>query len=319
MSTGRTVVEYHQQARAEIDHAIAKWVAHIKDPDIRDATQYVVSGGKRVRGTMCILTAECLGGDRATSVDAACAVEISHSISLSLDDLPSVDNDIMRRGQPSAWVKYGVGKVTLLSHILMPHAQGMLEKYGAEAERAFARTWETVSWGEFRDVFMTDGVIAGARRALAEESLAPLTAAISGKMYETIIGAKTAALFRLACTLGALSARAPDRMVGAAGDYGHACGVAFQIADDVCDLALAEHSPLAALTRFPLLAPFLPWLTDGQPGGPHMIQVMGKTKILTAVHEAERRARTLPQSEYRDMLEGLPGAAVAALMKEVNL
>ena len=64
-------------------------------------------GGKRVRPVICLATAEAAGSEAEQALPAACALELVHTFSLVHDDLPSLDNDEERRGQPSTWKQYG--------------------------------------------------------------------------------------------------------------------------------------------------------------------------------------------------------------------
>src|SRR5207237_654017 len=76
-----------------------------------DAVRYALVGGKRVRGVICLATAEAAGSEAERALPAGASLELVHAFSLVHDDLPALDNDAERRGRPSAWAEFGVAEV----------------------------------------------------------------------------------------------------------------------------------------------------------------------------------------------------------------
>src|SRR5207302_7706535 len=72
-----------------------------------ESVRYALLGGKRVRGVICLATAESAGAEAEHALPAAAALELVHAFSLVHDDLPALDNDAERRGRPSAWSRFG--------------------------------------------------------------------------------------------------------------------------------------------------------------------------------------------------------------------
>ena len=104
--------EYLAARRSEIDAAL---LAALPSPpacpaNVADAMRYsITAGGKRLRPILCLASAEAVGGDPRLAMPAACALEFIHTYSLIHDDLPAMDNDTLRRGQPTLHVVAGEG------------------------------------------------------------------------------------------------------------------------------------------------------------------------------------------------------------------
>src|SRR5687767_11895144 len=117
--------EYLASRRAEIEAALT--AALPRPPDspalVADAMRYsLLAGGKRLRPILCLASAEAVGGDRTLAMPAACALELIHTYSLIHDDLPAMDNDTMRRGQPTLHVVAGEGMAILAGDGLLTEA-----------------------------------------------------------------------------------------------------------------------------------------------------------------------------------------------------
>src|SRR5687767_13223969 len=123
--------EYLASRRAEIEAALT--AALPRPPDspalVADAMRYsIAAGGKRLRPILCLASAEAVGGDRATAMPAACAIEMIHTYSLIHDDLPAMDNDTMRRGQPTLHVVAGEGMAILAGDGLLTEAFALMAR-----------------------------------------------------------------------------------------------------------------------------------------------------------------------------------------------
>src|ERR671930_1674756 len=78
-----------------------------------ESVRSALGGGKRVRGVICLATAEAAGTEAERALPAAAALELVHAFSLVHDDLPALDNDADRRGRPSTWAEHGEGIAVL--------------------------------------------------------------------------------------------------------------------------------------------------------------------------------------------------------------
>src|SRR5499426_2488846 len=130
--------EYLESRRAEIEAALS--TALPAPPDcpavVADAMRYsLTGGGKRLRPILCLASADSVGGDRALAMPAACAIELIHTYSLIHDDLPAMDDDVMRRGRPTLHVVAGEGMAILAGDGLLTEAFHVLSRMPGEPAR----------------------------------------------------------------------------------------------------------------------------------------------------------------------------------------
>ncbi len=184
---------------------------------------------KRLRPILTLLVAEVLRGDPEAVLPAACAVEMVHTSSLILDDLPVMDDARMRRGRPTCHVVHGEATAILAAFALMNRAFGLLGEGWAGAPDAGQRA--QIAQDLARAVGL-DGMIAG-----QESDLAMTGRALDFATLEFIHSRKTGALFTAAAGLGATATRVPAAERTAVVAYAKNLGLAFQIVDDVIDAA----------------------------------------------------------------------------------
>ncbi|MBM3603961.1 MAG: polyprenyl synthetase family protein [Alphaproteobacteria bacterium] len=207
--------------QAELDRA----TANLPDGDLAEAMRYAVTGGKRLRAFLVMESARLHGISDGAALPVAAAVEALHAYSLVHDDLPAMDDDDLRRGQPTVHVRWSEATAILAGDALQTLAFGLLTEErigGAEARlrlvAALARAAgaEGMVWGQALDI-------------AAETAGQPLDL----QQITRLQGGKTGALIRFAATTGPLMAgedpAALDR-------YADALGLAFQIADDILDV-----------------------------------------------------------------------------------
>jgi geranylgeranyl diphosphate synthase type II len=184
----------------------------------------LLAPSKRVRAALVLLAAELCGGPEAKALPAACAIEAVHAASLMLDDLPSMDNAPLRRGQPAAHLVHGEAVTVLGAFALLNAAYGRL----ADAyEPALGRRLATL----LSDAVGLDGLVAG-----QAEDLLATDEVISFETLERIHRRKTGVLFSAAATAGAMTAGAPADQIASLEAYAKNLGLAFQIVDDLLDV-----------------------------------------------------------------------------------
>jgi geranylgeranyl diphosphate synthase type II len=180
--------------------------------------------GKRVRPLLLLCAAEAVGGDPASLIRFACGVEMIHAYSLVHDDLPAMDDDDLRRGQPTNHVVYGEGMAILVGDGLLTHAAViMMEPVAAAAEQMSVA----------REIMMAagcDGMVGGQAADLMAEGSPPELDLLVG-----IHRRKTGALIRAAVHGGATLGGANREELDVLDAFGTRFGLAFQIADDVKD------------------------------------------------------------------------------------
>ncbi|MEY4695800.1 MAG: hypothetical protein RIT14_228 [Pseudomonadota bacterium] len=203
---------------------LAALSGHADQPVIH-AMRYALRGGKRLRGFLVLEGARMLGMGEARALPAAAAVEALHAYSLVHDDLPSMDDDDLRRGQPTVHVKWDEATAVLAGDALQTLAFELLTDPAlgsAEVRIALVAGLARASGAE--------GMVLGqALDIAAETAVAPLTLA---QITELQAG-KTGALIRFSAEAGAIVAGADPAPLRR---YADALGLAFQIWDDVLDV-----------------------------------------------------------------------------------
>ena len=194
-------------------------------PDrLRDAMRYsLLSGGKRLRGCLLLASCDALGGDVGQALPFACALEMIHAYSLIHDDLPSMDNDTMRRGKPTNHIVFGEAMAILAGDGLLSHAFELMA--AQKAPRAMQ------ALGLIAGAAGVGGMLAGQTLDITLEGTKP-----QAEMVRRIHLGKTAALLTAPVTAGFTLAGADEDTLALGRVYGENLGLAFQIVDDLLDL-----------------------------------------------------------------------------------
>ena len=213
------------EAAGAVQRRLDAALAGRADQPVVHAMRYAVQGGKRLRGFLVLEGARMLGVAPAQAVSAAAAVEALHAYSLVHDDLPSMDDDDLRRGQPTLHVKWDEATAVLAGDALQTLAFELLcdPALGpAEVRLRLVLSLARASGAE--------GMVLGQALDIAAETAAvPLTL----DQITLLQAGKTGALIRWAAEASAVIAGAD---VAALGRYATALGLAFQIADDILDV-----------------------------------------------------------------------------------
>ncbi|MGB9687558.1 polyprenyl synthetase family protein [Thermogutta sp.] len=195
-------------------------------PRLKEAIRYsLLSPGKRFRPLLVLLSTEACGKEWDRALPAACAVEMIHAYSLIHDDLPAMDNDDLRRGQPTCHRKFGEATAILAGDALLTLAFETLAKdihpphLAAECCRLLAEA-------------------AGPCQLVGGQADDILAAESDGSLdlLESIHRRKTGALIEASLMLGGTVAEATEEVLRGLREYGRALGLAFQITDDLLDL-----------------------------------------------------------------------------------
>lgn len=198
---------------------------------LADAMRYsLLAGGKRIRPMLVLEFCRIAGGDMQTALPAACAIEMLHTYSLIHDDLPCMDNDELRRGKPTNHVVFGECTATLAGDALQAEAFGTILRSDLPAERkaacaeilAGAVGLDGMCGGQYLDML-------GEGKKLSEQELTEINSR------------KTGALLVAACQMGVAAAGGSETELAAAGHFGAAIGMAFQIRDDMLDVLSTDE------------------------------------------------------------------------------
>jgi geranylgeranyl diphosphate synthase type II len=220
---------YLRSTTARVDAALDRWLPPESErpSELHRAMRYsLFAGGKRLRPALCIASASAVGdagGEEA--LRAAAALECLHTYTLIHDDLPAMDNDVLRRGRPTSHVLFGEANAILAGDCLLTFAFELLAECPAPAPHAPGRIAL-----ELASAAGSVGVAGGQYEDLAAETRAP-----DAETLRYIHVHKTARLIRAACRMGGLCAGATEAQLDALGHFGDRAGLAFQIADDVLD------------------------------------------------------------------------------------
>ena len=179
----------------------------------------ILNGGKRIRPILCLAAAECFNGNISNAISAALAVEFFHCSTLVHDDLPSMDNDNIRRGKPTCHIKFGEANAILIGDALL-----------IESFRILSSNNQLNLIKELANSAGANGVIAGQVADLLFEIKKP-----SAKIVKYIHYNKTAILIRAALRMGALTVNTDIENLRRLSVYGEKIGLAFQIQDDILD------------------------------------------------------------------------------------
>lgn len=190
----------------------------------------VLGGGKRIRARL-VYAAGRLAGAPDTLIDrAAVAVELIHAYSLIHDDLPAMDDDDLRRGQPTVHVQFDEATAILAGDALQALAFEVLTDRSVDAETA--RRWVAI----LAKAAGPEGMVAGQTLDIAGEDRS-----LSLEDVEAIHRRKTGALLHASVAMGATAGELSDPEVAAADRFGAEIGLAFQIHDDVLDATTATE------------------------------------------------------------------------------
>lgn len=214
---------------AGVEAALAEWVQAQTPADLGVPMRYaVLDGGKRLRPLLVLAAAEAAGhAVGPAALRAACAVELIHAYSLVHDDLPCMDNDVLRRGKPTVHVQFGEAQALLAGDALQALAFELLlpDDGSVAADVAFSLC---------RHLALAAGVhgMAGGQAI----DLASVGLHLNQAELERMHRLKTGALLQSSVLMGAVCGQVPPHAMGHLAQYGRHLGLAFQVVDDVLDV-----------------------------------------------------------------------------------
>lgn len=220
---------YLKSRQKKVDGALERYLPKekVKPTTIHKAMRYsLFAGGKRLRPILCLAAAEAAGGKIDNALPPACAMECIHTYSLVHDDLPSMDNDDLRRGRPTCHKVFGDGIAVLAGDALLTIAFEIVSRAKPAPRYDMSILLREIA------------VAAGSQKLIAGQ-VADLEAEGKGVGREElryIHENKTAAILTTSVRLGAMSANANPKQLAAITKFGRALGLAFQVIDDILDV-----------------------------------------------------------------------------------
>jgi farnesyl diphosphate synthase len=212
-----------------VEVALADGIATQSPADLGQAMRYaVLDGGKRLRPLLVLATAEAVGGDMAAALRAACAIELIHAYSLVHDDMPCMDNDVLRRGKPTVHVQFGEAQALLAGDAL----QTLAFEFLTPLDGSVSPEVQAACVGLLARASGYKGMAGGQAIDLASVGQR-LTEAQLRQMHRL----KTGALLLCSVQMGAACGAAVSATAHAAlQQFGEAMGLAFQVVDDILDV-----------------------------------------------------------------------------------
>lgn len=202
---------------------------------IHRAMRYsLFAGGKRLRPVLCIAAGEIFDAAEDELLPVACALELIHTYSLVHDDLPAMDDDDFRRGQPTCHKVFGEAVAILAGDALLTHAFQVLAESGV-TEANLSRRMRVVA-EIARAAGSAGGMIGGQVIDMLSEG-----AAAGAEALDRLHRAKTGAMLTASVVAGAITGGADERAVATLRRFGASTGLAFQIADDVLDVTATRE------------------------------------------------------------------------------
>jgi len=189
------------------------------------------AGGKRLRPILCLAAAEACRGKIEDALPLACALECIHTYSLVHDDLPSMDNDDLRRGRPTCHKVFGEGIAVLTGDALLTIAFEIVSRTKPRSRYGMSTLLREIA------------VAAGSQKLIAGQ-VADLEAEgknVKRRELQFIHENKTAAILRSSVRLGAMSANADAKKLSAITRFGQRLGLAFQVIDDILDVTQSSE------------------------------------------------------------------------------
>jgi len=216
-----------RQQVADVEAALEAWVPGNAPAGLGLAMRYgVLDGGKRLRPLLVLATSQALDGSPEATLRAAVAVELIHAYSLVHDDMPCMDNDVLRRGKPTVHVKFGQAQAMLAGDAMQALAFEVLTP-----ERGVDPALQARLVGLLARAAGQAGMAGGQAIDLASVGRALDEAALRD-MHRR----KTGALLEASVMMGAACGRPDEATQAALQAYGQAVGLAFQVVDDILDV-----------------------------------------------------------------------------------
>jgi farnesyl diphosphate synthase len=232
----KPTAEFDAWVRSEVDAveaALQAWVPEDAPASLGIAMRYgVLDGGKRLRPLLVLAAAQAVHGHREAAMRAAVAVELIHAYSLVHDDMPCMDNDVLRRGKPTVHVQFGEAQAMLAGDAMQALAFEVLTPDTGVPPALQARLCSLLARSAGH---------AGMAGGQAID-LASIGVQLDERTLRDMHHRKTGALLQASVLMGAACGDVSAAQWSALADYGDALGLAFQVVDDILDVTQASST-----------------------------------------------------------------------------
>jgi len=309
---------FFQKTRTDLEEKIKKTIS---DQSIIS----ILEGGKRLRPLLAHLTFKvCTLGKEPHSkyqkaLEGAVSIELAHAASLVHDDI--IDKDKERRGKSALHIKEGVDTAILKGHKLLAIGFNIALSHGDEFAKLYVDTWNNVLSGELDEVTFNKQDVVDITETSTKSSIF--------EVYTKIIDMKTASLFSSACKAGAIEADMAGDILKVFADYGREIGLAYQLADDMVDLANGEMIDSVII---PLLNKLEnKTITTNSLTKRHIGKIIVKhsstiqeiylDEIKNHVQKAEELSKldVIPESPYKKLLTDAPAYIINKMLEKITI
>lgn len=229
-------VDFEAWSRSQLDRvesALSAWVPASAPAGLGQAMRYgVLDGGKRLRSLLVLAAADAVAGQTEAALRAACAVELIHAYSLIHDDMPCMDNDVLRRGKPTVHVQFGEAQAMLAGDAMQALAFEVLTPDEGVPPVLQARLCALLARSAGHA-----GMAGGQAIDLASVGITLDEQALRDMHHR-----KTGALLQASVLMGAACGQTSPATWQALSEYGDAIGLAFQVVDDILDVTQASET-----------------------------------------------------------------------------
>ena len=217
-----------QTNQPKIEQRLTELIKQVKSPEeLKKAMDYSLqAGGKRIRPLYTLAVLEELNVKNEDALTVACTIEMIHTYSLIHDDLPSMDNDDLRRGKPTNHVVFGEALAILAGDALVTLAFGIIARCQNLTSEQKVKLIDQLSFAAG-----AEGMVGGQVLDILSEGKT-----LTIQELEEVHTNKTGALLLFSVLAGGIIAKADENILAALEKYAHHIGLAFQIQDDILDI-----------------------------------------------------------------------------------
>ncbi len=278
-----TFEHWLEQRREFFNRHLVSFLPDNCPEQLAKAMEYsLLDGGKRLRPVLALTAARICGGQDKDALPAAVAVEMIHTYSLIHDDLPTMDDDDLRRGRPTCHKVFGEAMAILAGDALLTHAFAVVAQ-------------SHLSSGTIAAIVRELAVSAGPQGMVGGQVMDIAGAADLQEMYRL----KTGALIRAAVLTGAMTAGATSQQLAALARYADALGMCYQLTDDILDVCGSQEATGKSMG------------SDARLGKETFVSLYGEARVADMAArqavEAEQALKALAGSSHVDKLVELAG------------
>jgi farnesyl diphosphate synthase len=288
---------WSEQQQVIVEQALSLWVREQTPANLGEVMRYgVLDGGKRLRPLLVLAAAQAVEGNTEAALRAACSVELIHAYSLIHDDMPCMDNDVLRRNKPTVHVQYGEASALLAGDAMQALAFEILATPSEKINPAMGAQLCYL----LAKAAGQDGMAGG--QAI---DLASVGKALNRQELQRMHELKTGALLKASVVMGAMCGQVGPEVLKQLNIFGEKLGLAFQVVDDILDVT-ADSSVLGKTAG-----------KDAMQNKPTYVSILGMDKATELAQTLYQEALIALQNTQLVNQQALAGLA-AMVVNRVN-